>query len=163
MTESVNAEGGAAPPPIAVLTREECRDILARHRLCTMSLVDGGEPYAIPLFYGFDGTTLHLGLSEGRKTAVLDVNPRVCITVVALGEGDAWASVQVTGVARVVRDEAERRASVETLMAHNRRIREQERERGARAAAEHAAAPRRHGSGRIIRIDDATITGRARR
>lgn len=163
MTDGTHAAARTSPPPIVVLSDDECREILARHRLCTMSLVDGGEPYAVPLFYGFDGATLHLGLSEGRKTAVLEAHPRVCITVVELGEGDAWASVQIVGVARVVGDAAERAASIEALVAHNRRIRERERERTGPGAAEHAAAPRRHGSGRIIRIEDVTISGRARR
>lgn len=150
-------QGG--PPPIERMGLDECRALLRRHRLCTMSVADGDAPYAVPLFYGFDGTTLHLGLSEGRKTRVLDENPRVCITVVELGQGDAWASVQVSGTAEWVEGE-DRERSVRVLMEHNRHIRSLQQAPG---APELPAPPRRHGTGRLLRIGNPGISGRARR
>lgn len=155
-----SSPGSDALAAIEALSDDECRLILARQRLCTMSLADGDEPYAVPVFYGFDGTTLHVGLAEGRKTRVLDVNPRVCITVTEVGPGDAWASVQVTGTAEWL-DGEERATSVQVLMAHNRRVRE-----AAAAASGGPAAPpppRRHGGGRILRVAEPQVTGRARR
>lgn len=152
---------GDALAAIETLSADECRLLLSRQRLCTMSLADGDEPYAVPVFYGFDGTTVHIGLAEGRKTRVLDANPRVCITVTEVGPGDAWASVQVTGTAQWI-DGDERQASVRVLMEHNRRV----REAAAAASGAAAAAPapqRRHGAGRILRVGDPEITGRARR
>lgn len=145
---------------IETLSADECRLLLSRQRLCTMSLADGDEPYAVPVFYGFDGTTLHIGLAEGRKTRVLDTNPRVCITVTEVEPGDAWASVQVTGTAEWV-DAEGREESVRVLMEHNRRVRA-----AAAAAAGVPAAPpppRRHGGGRLLRVGNPQITGRARR
>lgn len=157
-------ETPASPPPIASLDLDECRAILRRHRLCTLSVVDGDEPYAVPLFYGFDGTTLHLGLAEGRKTRALDVNPRVCLTVTELGAGDAWASVQVTGMAEWL-EGADREASVRVLMEHNRAIRAMgaSAAQGAPPDSPPTAQPRRHGTGRLLRVRDPRITGRARR
>lgn len=160
------------PPPatspalaaIEPLTADECHALLARHRLCTMSLVDGEEPYAVPLFYGFDGTTLHLGLAEGRKTRVLDANSRVCVTVTEVGPGDAWASVMVAGEAEWL-EGAERDASVKVLMEHNRRIRAAASE-APKQDAEAPAGPapqRRHSGGRILRVRNPVISGRTRR
>lgn len=146
-------------PAIQELTRDECNALLARHRLCTMSVVDGSTPYAVPLFYGFDGATLHLGLAEGRKTALLDGNPQVCLSVVELGGGDAWASVLITGTAEFVAEPEERQASVRILMEHNRRVRELSGE----LARDPAGSPRRHGSGRIMRVANPQFSGRARR
>nr|MBA3890277.1 pyridoxamine 5'-phosphate oxidase family protein [Gemmatimonadaceae bacterium] len=133
---------------IESLDDDACRALLARHRLCTMSMVDGEAPYAVPLFYGFDGDTLYLGLAEGRKTAVLDRNGRICISVVETGDDDGWASVQVTGEAEWLSGES-REQAVQVLMAHNRRIRavgEAEALSGAPApeGADGAAHPRRH-------------------
>ena len=156
-------ETPASPPPIESLDLDECRAILRRHRLCVLSVVDGDEPYAVPLFYGFDGTTLHLGLAEGRKTRALDGNPRLCLTVTEVGAGDAWASVQVVGTAEWL-EGAEREASVAVLMEHNRTIRAMAA--GASpglAPADTQAAPRRHGTGRLLRVKNPLITGRARR
>ena len=165
MTNPPSPATSPALAAIEALTADECHALLGRHRLCTMSVVDGDEPYAVPLFYGFDGTTLHLGLAEGRKTRVLDANPRVCITVTEVGPGDAWASVLVTGTAEWI-DGAGREESVRVLIEHNRRI------RAAAAVAEGsaeamggqpAAPPRRHAGGRILRVRDPRITGRTRR
>lgn len=147
---------------IETLSAEECRLLLARQRLCTMSLADGEEPYAIPVFYGFDGTTIHIGLAEGRKTRVLDANPRVCITVTEVGPGDAWASVQVTGTAEWLEGD-ERQASVRVLMEHNRRVRAAVAEATGGDATATPAPQRRHGGGRILRVGSPEITGRTRR
>lgn len=162
--DSQSPDDPGSPPAIQHLDLEACHAILARHRLCILSVVDGGAPYAVPLFYGFDGATLHLGLAEGRKTRALDANPALCITVTELGEGDAWASVQVTGVAEWVEEPAARAESVRALMEHNRRIRALRRDAaGETAGAPAPPAPRRHGTGRILRVADPQITGRARR
>lgn len=158
-----------SPPPtspalaaIEPLSLDECHALLARHRLCTMSLVDGDEPYAVPLFYGFDGATLHLGLAEGRKTRVLDANRRVCVTVTEVGPGDAWASVMVSGDGEWLEGE-ERDGSVKVLMDHNRRIRAAAIEALGGEPPAPPAPQRRHAGGRILRVRNPVISGRARR
>jgi nitroimidazol reductase NimA-like FMN-containing flavoprotein (pyridoxamine 5'-phosphate oxidase superfamily) len=144
----------AAPPrAIAALNDAECRAVLERQRLCIVSVVDGAEPYAVPVFYGFDGEALYLGTSEGRKTRALDVNGRVYIIVTEVGPGDAWRSVAIAGRACTLTGEAERQRAVDVLVAHNRRV------RGA-GARESSVTPRRTG-GRVLRIDDAVISGRS--
>lgn len=157
-----SASASDAPPPIEQLDLDACRAILARNRLCTMSIVDGDVPYAVPLFYGFDGATLHLGLSEGRKTRALDANPRVCFVVTELGDGDAWASVQITGTIEWM-DGSGREESLRVLMEHNRRIRTSTGTVAARSPDPSPAPPRRHGTGRLLRVVNPSITGRARR
>jgi nitroimidazol reductase NimA-like FMN-containing flavoprotein (pyridoxamine 5'-phosphate oxidase superfamily) len=146
---------------IVDLDLAECHAVLVEERLCTMAVVDGDEPYAVPLFYGFDGARVFLGISEGRKTRVLDANPRVCLSVTQLGTGDAWRSVQIRGRVASVTDAAERARGVQVLMAHNRRP-----ERAAAAANDSASgepAKPRHSGGRILVVEDAVITGRAKR
>ena len=145
----------AEPPPrvIVSLSDAECRLILARQRMCVVSVVDGEEPYAVPVFYGFDGEALYLGVAEGRKTRVLDVNSRVYIVVTEVGPGDAWRSVTVAGRACSVTDPAERQRGIDVLVAHNARVRQPEPARGA------TARPRI--GGRILRVDAAMLSGRA--
>ena len=141
-------------PGIRALTESECREILARNRLCVVAMVDGAEPYAVPLYYGFDGQSVYLGVAEGRKTRALDRNPRVSVVVVETGQGAEWRSVQLTGRAAVMTGE-EREQSLAVLVAHNRRFREQTGE-----SAERRPPPPRTG-GRVLRIDEAVISGRA--
>ena len=142
-----------APRAIVPLSDAECREVLARQRMCVVSVVDGTEPYAVPVFYGFDGDDLYLGVAEGRKTRALDANSRVYIVVTEVGPGDAWRSVAIAGSARTLTDGAERQRGIDVLIAHNRRLRE--------ARGEGAAPPRRPGGGRVLRIDQPLVTGRS--
>lgn len=121
--------------------------------MCIVSVVDGTEPYAVPVFYGFDGEDLYIGVAEGRKTRVLDANPRVYVVVTEVGPGDAWRSVAVAGQARSLTESGERQRAIEMLVAHNRRFRESDSQR--------PTAPRQPAGGRVLRIEHAVVTGRS--
>ena len=151
--QSGAAVATAAVRAIVPLSDADCRAVLERQRLCVVSVVDDGEPYAVPVFYGFDGHTLYLGVAEGRKTRALDVRARVYIVVTEVGPGDAWRSVAIAGRAHTLVDAAERQGAIDVLVAHNRRVRSSEPPRD-------APPPRRTG-GRLLRIEDAVVTGRA--
>ena len=143
----------ATPARVIVpLSEVDCRAMLERQRLCVVSVVDGDEPYAVPVFYGYDGETVYLGVAEGRKTRALDANPRVYIVVTEVGPGDAWRSVTIAGRARALTEPAERQRAIEVLVAHNRRLREPDPSR---------PPPARRAGGRLLCIDDPVISGRA--
>jgi nitroimidazol reductase NimA-like FMN-containing flavoprotein (pyridoxamine 5'-phosphate oxidase superfamily) len=143
---------------IEILEDAECREVLRAQRLCVLAMTDGYEPYAVPLFYGFDGESVWLGIAEGRKTQLIDRNPRVCVSVNAVGPGDAWRSVLVSGRAVWVTDAEQRAKGIQVLMEHNRRP-----DRPVAPAEEGAPAGRRHTGGRIVLIAESVITGRAKR
>lgn len=132
------------------MTDEECWTLLRSQRLCVLSLVDGSIPYAVPVFYGLDGTDVLLGISEGRKTRVLDTNPSVCITVTEVRTDGFWQSVQIAGVAAMVTEEADRAQAIQALMAHNRSL----------AGSPVPASAPRPLSGRIVRVKSGTVSGR---
>lgn len=158
------APAPAALRPIVALDVDECRDVLSKHRLCVLAMVDGEEPYAVPVYYGFDGELMYLGVAEGRKTDVLDRNPRVCVTVSEPGAWDSWRSVLVSGIARSITEPDERARAIDVMMKHNRRsdrVAAPEPAAGG-GTAKSAPAPR-HGRGRMLVVERATITGRARR
>ena len=154
--ESLTAVADSAPAPRAItaLDDAQCREVLAGQRLCIMSLVDGDEPYSVPVFYGFDGESLYLGIAEGRKTRVLDANPRVYVVVTDVGPGDKWKSVAIAGRIRTLATPDERQRGIDVLIAHNARLRQADLDRP-------NAPPRRPGSGRVLCIENAAITGRA--
>jgi nitroimidazol reductase NimA-like FMN-containing flavoprotein (pyridoxamine 5'-phosphate oxidase superfamily) len=152
-SQPASSQATAPPREIITLSDAQCREVLARQRMCVMSVVDGAAPYAVPVFYGFDGEDLYLGVAEGRKTRALDGNARVYTLVTEVGPGDAWRSVAVAGVARSLTDTEERQAAIEVLVAHNRRVRA--------SNGEQPAAPRRRTGGRLLRIEHGVITGRA--
>jgi len=148
-----DAAVAAAPArSILPLSDAECRAVLDRQRLCVVSVVDDGKPYAVPVFYGFDGQTLYLVVAEGRKTRALDASARVYIVVTEVGPGDGWRSVAIAGRARTLVDAAERQAAIDVLVAHNRRVRASDPPRD--------GPPPRRAGGRVLRIEDAVVTGR---
>lgn len=155
----------AAASGIVDMDLAECFELLASQRLGILAMADGDQPYAIPMFYGFDGAAVYLGISEGRKTRALDANPRLCLTVTEVGPGESWRAVVVSGQASWVTDGEERLSAIEVLMAHNRRFTPARESPGVASAnaGGGAAPPRRHSGGRLMRIAQATITGRAKR
>lgn len=56
--------------------------VLGRATVCRIAMVDGTEPYVVPMNCGWDGTELFLhAATSGRKLDILRANPRVCIEV----------------------------------------------------------------------------------
>jgi nitroimidazol reductase NimA-like FMN-containing flavoprotein (pyridoxamine 5'-phosphate oxidase superfamily) len=158
------AQAAALPYGMSELPDAECRALLHRQRLCVISLVEGDRPYAVPVFYGFDGETIYLGVMEGRKTRALDANEHVCIVVTEVAPDDTWRSVIVEGVARVLTDPEERELAVAALIAHNRQAARRPSSGGDTGGDTGAESPRRrHAGGRILRIERARMTGRKKR
>ena len=107
-------------------------DILQRARVLHLGLVDGGEPYVVPMHYGY---TLENGCltfylhsaTEGRMLNVIRVNPRAFVeldtgeTPVSGGEnackyGAAYESVMGSGRVVPVEDPAEQVRGLNVLM-----------------------------------------------
>jgi len=60
----------------------EINDILGRGDVIRIAMVDGDEPYLVPMSYGFiDGMIYFHCAKEGRKISVLKSNPNVCFEV----------------------------------------------------------------------------------
>lgn len=144
------ARATGTPHGMTELSEAECRALLRRQRLCVIAMVDGEEPYAVPVYYGFDGETIFIGVMEGRKSRVLDRNRHVTITVTEIAPDGHWQSVIAAGVARVLTDPAARDYATGVLVAHNARV------------GLHEGTRRKHTGGRLICVDRMRLTGRAR-
>ena len=110
------------------------RSIIQAINVCRVGFVDAGEPYVVPLNFGFAGGTgddagvfwFHSATS-GRKVHLLRSEPRVCVQleedlglVTHAEKACAWTqsyrSVMAWGNARVARDPAEARHGLDVLM-----------------------------------------------
>lgn len=105
--------------------------ILDKAKVLHLGMVDGDEPYVVPMNYGYefvDGKLviyLH-GAKRGRKIDVINKNPKVffeleCDIVPFEGEvackyGIAYSSVMGRGVATVTEDENEKIHALSVLM-----------------------------------------------
>ena len=106
-------------------------DILNRAQIVHIAMVDGDEPYVIPMNYGFtmeEGKlTLYLhGAKKGRKLDILQVNPKVFFSLecdvqpfegdIACRYGTAYSSVLGAGVAHIVEDPADKCEGLSIIM-----------------------------------------------
>ncbi len=109
----------------------EIERILATAKYAHIGLVDGDEPYVVPMNYGYtleDGQlTLYLhGAMRGRKLDVMRRNPKVCFTLecdvqpfdgdVACRYGLAYSSVMGVGTAEILEDPADKQFGLSCLM-----------------------------------------------
>ena len=110
---------------------QEIIRILDTANILHLGMVDGDEPYVIPMNYGYtmrDGKlTLYLhGATKGRKLDLIRKNPKVCFSLecdVAPFEsklpcqyGTVYSSVMGRGVAEIVEDVEQKKEAMTILM-----------------------------------------------
>ena len=101
--------------------------LLKKASVCHLGLSDNGQPYVVPMNYGYADKCFYLHCAtEGRKLAVISRNNRVCVEVVveyALESADVpcnWAtrftSVIGFGLAVILEDPLEKEIALNKLM-----------------------------------------------
>lgn len=114
-----------------VIDMNEIIEILDKSKVVHIGMIDGDEPYVVPMNYGYtleDGKlTLYLhGARRGRKIDVLRENPKVffemCCDItpfegeVACKYGITYASIMGRGLATIVEDVEEKKEALSILM-----------------------------------------------
>lgn len=109
----------------------EIKKILDRAKVVHVGMIDGDEPYVVPMNYGYvcDGEKLSVYLhcaNRGRKLDIIRENPKVffemdCDIVPFEGEvackyGIAYSSVMGRGLAHIVTDVEEKKTAMSLLM-----------------------------------------------
>jgi len=147
--EMPNPDGGRGIP--RELSEREIEEFLRGQRIARLGCHADGTTYVVPLIYAYEDGAVVAVTSEGRKTAMLRENPRVCVEVDeydADGKG-SWRSVIAQGSYEELAGDAV--APALALM----------RERFARTAGR-AAEPRPPGPNVVVlRISLTEISGRA--
>ncbi|HEY2741495.1 MAG TPA: pyridoxamine 5'-phosphate oxidase family protein [Gaiellaceae bacterium] len=133
------------------LSRGEVEEFLLNQRIARLGCHADGATYVVPLIYAYEEGAVVAVTTEGRKTAILRENPRVCVEIDeydADGKG-SWRSVIANGISEELAGDAVEQALA--LM----------RERFARTAGR-SAEPRPLGPDVVVlRISLTEITGRA--
>jgi hypothetical protein len=107
----------------------EMESILAGASVCRLALADSGEPYVVPLCFGYrDGVLYFHSAGEGKKIAMLRKNPRCCVEVDqydGLLKGMSpcsweirYKSVICTGTARTADTSGEKRTGLACILKH---------------------------------------------
>ena len=111
-----------------ITDRTEIDSIIRRSQLCRLGLSDGGQPYVVPLCFGYDGKFLYFHCAKaGRKLDILRKNNNVCLEfdlvegMVEADQGYDWGikyqSVVGFGSAWLVEDVKEKQNAMTLLMA----------------------------------------------
>ncbi len=114
-----------------ITDEQEIMRILDTAKVLHLGLVDGDEPYVVPMNYGYtltDGKlTVYLhGALKGRKLDVMRANPKVFFEAecdlqafdgdVACRYGMAYSSVMGKGIATIIDDVEEKKHGLSILM-----------------------------------------------
>lgn len=106
-------------------------EILNKSKVLHLGLVDGDEPYVVPMNYGYtfenDKLTIWLhGSKSGRKYDVIRKNPKVFFEMecdlepfsgeVACKYGLSYSSLMGRGIATVIEDVEEKKTALSVLM-----------------------------------------------
>jgi len=60
----------------------EVESVLSVALVCRIALADGGEPYVVPVCFGYEKGAIWIhSAQEGKKIAMLQKNPRCCFEV----------------------------------------------------------------------------------
>lgn len=108
-----------------ILTKEECELVLERGTSGVLAVQgDGGYPYAVPLSYVYTGGKIVFHCAkQGHKLDAIAQNDKVSFCVIDLDDIQPeryttyFRSVIAFGRARVLEEEAEKRAAIEALAA----------------------------------------------
>jgi nitroimidazol reductase NimA-like FMN-containing flavoprotein (pyridoxamine 5'-phosphate oxidase superfamily) len=107
------------------------REILDKSMVVHVAMVDGDEPYVVPMNYGYTmengKLTVYLhGALWGRKLDIIRVNPKVFFSLecdvvpfpgdIACRYGTTYASVMGRGIAEILTDVEEKKKGLSVLM-----------------------------------------------
>lgn len=107
----------------------EIEDIIQKAKVCRIAMVDGDEPYVVPVCFGYKKNSLYIhGANAGRKIDILKRNNRVCFEVdvdveivskeKACNFSTKYRSVIGTGKAYILEKDEEKQRALNVIMKH---------------------------------------------
>jgi uncharacterized protein len=110
-----------------ITDRNAIDSIIRRCTICRLGMCDNGQPYIVPLSFGYDGRFLYVHAAlDGKKVDMLKKNNRICFEFDRLDEVTSsaqacnWSmkyeSVIGVGVAEMVEDVDAKMAALNCIM-----------------------------------------------
>jgi len=104
-------------------------DIINQCQVCRLGLSDNGQPYVVPVNFGYKNKTLYFhSAREGRKLDIIHNNPRVCVEFdneftlkpgkIACKWGAKYRSVIGFGTASIIDEPDSKREVLDIIMGH---------------------------------------------
>ncbi|MBK8479470.1 MAG: pyridoxamine 5'-phosphate oxidase family protein [Opitutaceae bacterium] len=117
-------------PPKAITDPTILAEIFASAEVCRIAMVDHGEPYLVPMNFGFLDNALYFHSSAtGRKIEILKKSNRVCFEIESRAEivkhaepchwGTKARSLIGYGHVEFITDPAQKARGLDAIMAHH--------------------------------------------
>jgi nitroimidazol reductase NimA-like FMN-containing flavoprotein (pyridoxamine 5'-phosphate oxidase superfamily) len=63
-----------------ITSRSEIDEVIRGSQVCHLAVAAGGDPYVVPVSFGYDGTAVYFHTArDGKKIEIMNSNPRVCV------------------------------------------------------------------------------------
>ncbi|QPC91636.1 pyridoxamine 5'-phosphate oxidase family protein [Mesorhizobium sp. INR15] len=82
---------------IETLSRNVCSDVLSRNHTARLACAKDGQPYVVPISYGFSGNQIYAFSTVGKKIEWMRANPLVAVEVFEADGERGWRTVVVDG------------------------------------------------------------------
>lgn len=97
----------------------EIDEVLKRVGYAHLGCARDNRPYVVPINYAYDGTSIFIYTTEGKKSEIIDGNPAVCLQIEEVEDAENWRSVIVNGDAERLTDEVGREKAMDAIVKEN--------------------------------------------
>lgn len=98
------------------LSSSQIEEVLKNQLVGRIGCSLNDEAYIIPISYAYDGNYIYCHTTEGKKTAIMRKNPKVCFQVDEMRDMANWKSVIVQGEFEELKSKEERTTGMRTLL-----------------------------------------------
>ena len=98
------------------LDNDEINALLKRMHYGHLACCRDSKPYVVPVNYAWDGRSIFVYTTEGKKTDIIAKNSNVCLQVEDVTNAHHWTSVVVDGIAEPIEPGEERGRALKLIM-----------------------------------------------
>lgn len=107
---------------IEEMRASEAREVLGALNYAHLAVAKDNVPYVVPVHYAFDGESLFIYTTEGRKADIIRVNPEICLQAEDVEDNENWKSVMVSGTAEQLTSEDDRQKALDLILKINPKL-----------------------------------------
>jgi nitroimidazol reductase NimA-like FMN-containing flavoprotein (pyridoxamine 5'-phosphate oxidase superfamily) len=107
---------------IREMSNDEAETLLEQVKYGHLGCAVNDEPYVVPVHYSYHRPDIYIYTTDGRKSEIISVNPRVCLQVERVQDDGHWQSVLVTGDASRLEDPADKDAALKIILDDNPKL-----------------------------------------
>jgi nitroimidazol reductase NimA-like FMN-containing flavoprotein (pyridoxamine 5'-phosphate oxidase superfamily) len=101
------------------MERPDIEELVSRVGYGHLACSEDRQPYVIPIHYAYIKPDILVYTTCGKKTEIIDANPKVCLQIEEVVDNSDWRSVMVFGEAGQVTGPKDRRDALNSILASN--------------------------------------------